>query len=308
MIKDLSFIERNLNGYIDLDSYLLEKYGSVAIKNNSDINRDSNIIIITINNAIYYFKSCSKEEAFKEMLADKMLEYLGIEHACYDLACINGEYGVISPNFKDSNYNYISGDDLIYEYYNENNLDKKEFNFDKFNNLIDVWNLLEIRYNCYPNKEVIVKNIMYNLNEKFMFDIITCQWDGASYNWMIAENSSYAKLAPVYDNQKMLDGLDYDKNKNLNIKVDEFNQARTEYDNLVELKKYLNYSSEEFVQIFKNMFKSLTPANIKWMLITIESELIIKIPHKIKESILARYTYNYNQIEKILEEELSKKR
>ena len=56
------------------------------------------------------------------------------------------------------------------------------------------------------------------------------------------------------------------------------------------------------------MFKSLTPANIKWMLITIESELRIKISHKIKESILARYTYNYNQIEKILEEELSKKR
>ena len=56
------------------------------------------------------------------------------------------------------------------------------------------------------------------------------------------------------------------------------------------------------------MLKSLTPANIKWMLITIESELRIKIPHKIKESILARYTYNYNQIEKILEEELSKKR
>lgn len=308
MIKGLNFIERNLDGYIDLDSYLLEKYGSVAIKNNSDIKRDSNIIMITINNASYYFKPCSNEETFKEMLADKMLEYLGIEHACYDLACINGEYGVISQNFKDSNYNYISGDDLIYEYYNDNNLEKKEFNFDKFNNLIDIWNLLEIRYNCYPNKEKIVKSIMYNLNEKFMFDIITCQWDGASYNWMIAENRTYAKLAPVYDNQKMLDGLDYDKNKNLNIKVDEFNRARTEYDNLVELKKYLNYSSEEFVQLFKNMFKSLTPANIKWMLITIESELRIKIPHKIKESILARYTYNYNQIEKILEEELSKKR
>ena len=37
MIKGLNFIERNLDGYIDLDSYLLEKYGSVAIKNNSDI-------------------------------------------------------------------------------------------------------------------------------------------------------------------------------------------------------------------------------------------------------------------------------
>ena len=96
MIKGLNFIERNLDGYIDLDSYLLEKYGSVTIKNNSDIKRDSNIIMITINNDIYYFKPCSNEEIFKEMLADKMLEYLGIEHACYDLACINGEYGVIS--------------------------------------------------------------------------------------------------------------------------------------------------------------------------------------------------------------------
>ena len=248
-----------------------------------------------IVNTMYYFKSCLTEESYKELLADKMLEYLGIEHACYDLACINGEYGVISQNFKDLNYNYISGDDLIYEYYNESNLDKKEFDFDRYNNLTDIWNLLEIRYNCYPNKEKIVKSI-------------TCQWDGASYNWMIAENSTYAKFAPIYDNQKMLDGLDFDKSKNSNIKVDEFNPSRTEYDNLVEIKKYLNYSSEEFRQVFINMFKTLNPANIKWMLITIESELRIKIPHKIKESILARYTYNYNQIEKVLEEELSKKR
>lgn len=308
MLKKLDFIERNNEGFIKLDDYLYEKYNDVSLKRNKDIKEDGHSYIITIENTIYYFKSCLTEESYKELLADKMLEYLGIDHACYDLACINGEYGVISQNFKDSNYNYISGDDLIYEYYNENNLDKKEFDFDKYNNLTDIWNLLEIRYNCYPNKEKIVKSIMYNLNEKFMFDIITCQWDGASYNWMIAENSTYAKLAPVYDNQKMLDGLDYDKSKNLNIKVDEFNPARTEYDNLVELRRYLNYSSEEFRQLFINMFKSLTPTNIKWMIITIESELRIKIPHKIKESILARYTYNYNQIEKVLEEELSKKR
>ena len=55
MIKGLNFIERKLDGYIDLDSYLLEKYGSVTIKNNSDIKRDSNIIMITINNVIYYY-------------------------------------------------------------------------------------------------------------------------------------------------------------------------------------------------------------------------------------------------------------
>lgn len=308
MLKKLDFIERNNEGFIKLDDYLYEKYNDISIKRNKDIKEEGHCYIITIENTKYYFKSCIAEESYKELLADKMLEYLGIDHACYDLACINGEYGVISQDFKDPNYNYMSGDDLIYEYYNENKLGKKEFDFDKYNNLTDIWNLLEIRYNLYPNKEKIVKSILYNLNEKFMFDIITCQWDGASYNWMIAENNTYAKLAPIYDNQKMLDGLDYDKSKNSNIKVDEFNPSRTEYDNLVELKKYLNYSSEEFRQVFINMFKSLTPTNIKWMLITIESELRIKIPHKIKESILARYTYNYNQIEKVLEEELSKKR
>lgn len=309
MIKDLDFIRKTLEGYLDLDSYLVEKYGSVSIKNNPDIEENEGLKIITINGNKYYFKPCSKEESVKEILCSSMLDYVGIDHAVYNLCALNGEYGIISKNFKDINYDYITGDELIYEYYNNNaNTSQEKFDFDKHNNLIDIWNLLEIRYNYYPNKEAIVRNIMRGINEKFIFDIITCQWDGASYNWMIAENSTYAKFAPIYDNQKMLDGLDYDSLKNKNIKVENFDSSRENYDNLEELRKYLNYSSEEFRNIFLNMFKSLNPNNVKWIIISIENELGIKFEHKIKESIISRYNYNYQNIQRVLEEELIKKR
>lgn len=310
MFQELCFIERDDDGYIKLDSYLYEKYNRISIKNNPSIEIIDNLYIIEINNQKYYFKTCKKEDAIKEILADKMLEYIGFDHANYDLACINGEYGVISRNFKKDEYRYLSGDELIAQYYYaiDKDADSDNLCYDKYNNMTDIWDMLEVKYEYHPNKENIVKNIMYGLNEKFIFDIITCQRDGASYNWMIEENDMYARLAPIYDNETMLDGLSYDENKNTNIKVEEFNDERTEYRNLDELRKYLNYSSDYFVEQFKTAFNSLSPKNIKWLLITIEFNLNIKIDHKIKESILSRYNYNYQMINNVLNEELAKKR
>jgi hypothetical protein len=257
---------------------------------------------------------CSKEEAIKEILASKMLEYVGYDHACYDLAYINGMYGVLTRDFKKDYCNYISGDELIYQYCDtiDKDVNKENLDYERFNNLSDIWDMLEAKYLYHPNKDAIIKEIMYKLAEKFMFDILIDQWDGASYNWMIEETDTYATLAPLYDHQKML-GNDNelnelgDKNKR-NIKVEEFSKEREKYDKKEEIRKYLNYSSDYFKEEFENLMRSLTPNNIKWLLITIESELGYKIDSKIKNSIVSGYDYNYNQLQNILNEELNIKK
>ena len=309
MFQELDFIERK-NGHLDLDDYLYEKYGTVNIKSISktkEILEDEKFYWITINENKYMFKPCTLEEGIKEILASEMLEYVGYEHAEYDLASINGSFGVITRNLKKENCKYILGDDIILEYdskYGKRLNGEYVVEYDKYNNLSDVWNILEIRYKDHPNKANIVKNIMYKLTEKFMFDILINQWDGASYNWMIEEADTYVTLFPIHDNQKMLDAF----NNNKNIKVEEFNAERTNYNNIDELKKFLSYSSEYFRDEFKRLIDTLYPENVKRMFVDIENKLNYKINSMIKDSVIARYKYNYNKLLEALDEELTSKR
>lgn len=314
MFRELDFIDRK-NGYIDLDSYLLEKYGTVNIKQiakTQDIIEDGNFYWLTINNQKYMFKSCTEEEGIKEILASEMLNYVGYDHAEYDLASINGEFGVITRNLKKDYYRYYSGEQLISDYheYIDDSIDtKNDYYESRFNNLSDIWDMLELKYNSYPNKNSIIKKIMDKLVEKFMFDILICQWDGASYNWIIEESENNATLFPLHDHQKMLDGLNLERTINSNIKVEEFDvDQRKSYDNIQELKKFLNYSSEYYLDEFKRLLISLTPNNIKFLLIGIENNLSYKISTKIKNIILYRYGYVHESLVKVLEEEQSIKR
>lgn len=311
MFNELDFIFRK-NGYLDFDSYLFETYNNVDVKNIL-LEKNDDALWIEINGKEYMFKNCTKKEAIKEILAAEMLEYVGIEHASYDLACINGEYGVITRNLKKDYCNYISGDDLIatyYEFIDPDVIKDKDDYDNRFNNLEDIWDMLEIKYYSHPNKKNMVKEIMHGLTEKFMFDILTCQWDGAPYNWIIEESADYAKLFPIHDNEKMLDGLNtgYDFISNLKVEEDYDKHKRTKYKYFDEAKKFLQYSDSRFVDEFKNLLETLTPNNIRYLLIGIENKIGGKIDFKIKNEIISMYEYLYNKLIGILQEELSIKR
>lgn len=313
MFKELDFILRK-NGYLDFDSYLFETYNKIDVKNIlSEKDDDIDGFWIEINGKEYMFKTCTKKEAIKEILASEMLEYVGIEHASYDLACINGDYGVITRNLKKDYCNYISGDELVQTYYEfiDPDVIKDKDDFDKrFNNLSDIWDMLEIKYYSHPNKKNIVKEVMYKLTEKFMFDILTCQWDGASYNWVIEESENFATLFPIHDNEKMLDGLNvsYEFNENLKVEEDYEIHKRTKYKYLDEIRKFLQYSDERFRYEFKNLVDTLTPNNIRYIFRGIENNIGEKIDFKIKNEIISMYEYIHGELSKILEEELSRKR
>ncbi len=293
--------ERN-NGYIDLDSYFLEKYNCMNVYKLEkmgvvEIINDVNFWF-SIGNQRYMFKMCSsKDEEIKELLASEMLETVGYDHATYDLALFNGMYGVITKDFKKDYCNYYSGDDLIenyHRYLDEEPTDK--IDYAKYNNLESIWDLLEIKYRNNPNKKNIIKNILYKLSEKYLFDILINQCDGASYNWLVEETEDYATLAPIFDNQKMLNGLHTNSEKNLNIRTDVFNENE-EYSNISELQKFLNYSSSYFQDEFERLMNYLNPLEVKRMFINLEYKLNFKIDNKIKDSIYSQYVFNYNMLQ-----------
>ena len=108
----------------------------------------------------------------------------------------------------------------------------------------------------------------------------------------------------------MLDGLNqpYEFNSNLKVEENYDTHKRTKNNYNEEIKKFLNYSDERVVNEFRNLLKSLTPNNIRYMLIGIENKIGDKIDFKLKNEIISMYEYLHNKLSDILEEELSIKR
>jgi len=308
-------MQRN-KGFIDLDNYFLKKYGLSRIKDLVNENHvkeiDEKYFWFTIEQDKYMFKECyMKEECYIELISMKMLQKIGYDCAFYDLAKLNGMDGVITKDFKIEGHTYISGSTLIDEYYPEEISDNM---YDRIsglkrkirdhNNLEDIWNILEKRYDSYPNKRKIIENIMNDMVKRFLFYIITKQWDNAAYNWIIDETNDNAKLTPIFDNQKMLGLASIKKDKPVSLKVDEYNNDG----NVTELKKLFIQSNAEVYNEFKRIYEILTPETLKEIIIEIENETDYIIDSNIKIEIIGEYTSNYNDLSVIFEEELSAKR
>ena len=52
-----------------------------------------------IDNQLFFFKSCSEEEAFREVFACEFANKYNIEHADYDVACYDDFFGVMEKVF-----------------------------------------------------------------------------------------------------------------------------------------------------------------------------------------------------------------
>lgn len=308
MFSDFRDIERQ-NGYLDLDQYFLDTYNEMNLKIliRRGIVKENNYKLYEFKTekANYYFKLSTHEEAIKELLANKMLDFVGYEHVDYDMAKFNGMYGVITKDFKKENCEYYSGDNLIEENYRYIDPKAKKINYLKYNNLEAIWDLLEVKYGQNPNKKNIIKNVMQKISEKFLFDIIINQSDGDSHNWMIEENESFTTLAPIYDNQKMLKSEEINDEYNTNIKV---NETDEEYNNKKQLELFLSYSSSYFRHEFERLMNYLTPGSVKYMFNDIEALIDFKIDNKIKNRILSLYACNYNELLNILANENTIKR
>lgn len=304
------------NGFLDLDNYFLENYKLNIIKNlveNKIVEEiDEKYFWFTMDDDKYMFKECyMKEECYIELISMKMLQRIGYDCAFYDLAKFNGMEGVITKDFKKQGHTYISGSTLIDEYYTEEISDniydriyalKKKMR--EHNNLEDIWNILEKRYSSYPNKREIIENIMNEMIKRFLFYILTKQWDNAAHNWIVDETDTTATLAPIFDNQKMLGLASVKKDKPVSLKVDEFNKN----DNVTELKKLFKQSGDEVFEEFKRIYEILTPEALNEIITEIENETGYSIDSNITSEIISDYTSNYNDLGVIFEEELSSKR
>lgn len=227
------------NGFFDLN-FLFEKYYSLKKEDNffsqpyielEVIGKRKKFWFTTNNgktNQKFLYKEVNKEniyEAYGEIFAKEIAVILNIPCADYMLAKFNYKdnniddfkhsKGVITPSFLKPNERLVPMGEIISEVYNNKiqpdiQLQKlydvegieKGVAINRFNNLEDIWSILDCYFKNNPNKDAIIKDIMESFVKIYLFDIITLQGDRHIWNFGIIVNNETNEIrpAPIYDN------------------------------------------------------------------------------------------------------------
>ena len=273
---------KRINGYLQLD--LTNNYQELVNKK---------IIIPLKRNkfSLYIDDSFFKEEdnAYLELIGSKIASLLNIKTINYDMLEItlnNSKYkGVISKKFTKDNYNLVNFNKIISDYLlkRKDNINYNEMNLELIEKAI-----LD-RYSNYPNKDIIISNIMNNIKMSFLLDILIGNNDNGKYNYCVLENNQESYLTPYYDFGCIFNFTNTRLTVNDN---DDYNQ----YNNLLS---FLD-KEKEYITIFKKMYELLTPESLEDIIKEVEKDNNFKINQNDKNIIFLSYSRHYMRIGNIL--------
>lgn len=327
---------KRVNGWLDLDSYFVNRLG----RNFTDREDLFNERLIDIENGgrsnkfwilsedkekIALFKeqlSVDSDESYAELISEEISKILGMPTAHYDLATFNGEKGVISYNFIKKEDSYYSGFDIITDFYEqklENNSELSELYgidyyrndiddvLDKLNNLEDVWIILEEKYKGFHDKERIVSRIVNGLVDKLIFDILTVNVDDHCDNWGELDSLEDGRiLAPQFDNARII-------NLHKNIFIEKTNSKETLQDKelvftvdnskirkpLEVLDHFLKVSSSEYTDLVIRKVNTLKD-NIDNVPSRIENRTEFPMPRYLKEYFTTTMHDHLDKVEEVI--------
>ena len=311
---------KRIDGYIDLDYLLnlkiskmpeLEKYKKLKkrmkdvkefkiIKEEDFYLYDNNIFVFSfeINGEKYFFKYDSESAPYYDLIASEIASEIGLPSVQYDLAKLGKYRGTISLNYKKEGAKYISGKELLKEfyyydpyselYYGDNNKERKDMMH--HNNLMDIWHALENRYRNRKDMQEIVKNLMEKLLKLQVFDLITGQNDRHIENYGIVEyEDGSVDLQPIFDNSRMF--LEHQSNHDLVLSPEK------EYYKLIDVSRYLyNVSDTDIQNYILGCLWVISEKNIINIISRVESKIECSIPDNIKKSILYNFKDQYDYI------------
>lgn len=294
----------NLN--IDYNKYnLLKEKGIIEEMNDSKGRKYA--FFVNIHGIKIYFKESTKEGIVNELIIDSICKLFNKDVLEQDYGYITDKYnrkvyGLISNNYKDDNYSYISLDTILNDYYvyiTNNNINYEKIRIYELVNLETIWQALEYRYRNIDNSKEIVKKLMEELVSRFLIDILTGQNDRYEFNIEIKEKDSDIKLANIYGNEE---GLMYDK-FDMGVTMDSLKYKGDYMASL--LNEFFNISESKYIDIFNLMLDKL---NIdKFKLIVNDIKLQVKdleIPDGYFNELISRYSKYYNEYKNIVNKRL----
>jgi len=142
----------------------------------------------------YYYKFTDYKEIspYNELIAEELAHDFGIPCVDYDLAVLGDiREGNISKDYKRPDANYLTGQDILYSFYSKTmNFGDSFLDENRYNSLENIWDALEYRYQFHPDKREVIRSLMEKLVNIYLFDVLVCQSDRHSGNWMIEEKEN----------------------------------------------------------------------------------------------------------------------
>ena len=301
-----------VNGFLDLDHY----FKKIMDKNDyefCDLAYEGYIIEslyakghywLNIENEFYYFKNTN--DIYEELIVGECAKTLGIDALSYDLAIFKGVEGVISKSYQKEDAEYISGEDLLYDYLIDDKniayLESMGYDREKLKeyflrlDLSDSINTLEVIWQAieqhYKDKKISinVSEIMKKFASIFCFNVLIAQTDATPLNWELEESKDGVKLCPLNDKDMyprplMSMSVNFnDKNKN----------------NYYKLEEFFKVSSNDFIEMFLEMFDKLDTYQFIDIMNKVEIKIERKMPAFTRRRILASFIENRDSIESVI--------
>ncbi len=308
---------KRLDGFIDFNS-LLGANLEALIKNGivQDITSGFKLTryIIKIGDKKYFFKECSYKEAITELIVNEMLDYARIRNIKYDLACIDGCYGVISKDFKKEGYHYYDGDEILEEYRQGlrkqmSETEDKEFRkvleeeyesmYYTSNNLLEViWNALDYHFRDFENKDSLVSRTMRQLCITHMKDMLILNQDRNKFNWVIEESEKEANLVPDFDHGETF------KDKHWSaLHINPLGKKYMIDNSYKELEKFIKWSDKSTYKVLEYLKSKLGMNNLDIAIKKVEEKIGVPIHEDTKEEIRESFQKHQIKLEEILEKD-----
>ena len=230
-----------------------------------------------INSDKLFFKE-DTDRMYYELIGAAIGEYLNILHTNYKLTMIEASdiniKGVTSKDYREDDYKLIKFNNILFE---------KEMTLDNISERLNIY------FNDYKNKDIIVNGIYNSVITYYMLDLLLGNIDNGKYNYEFMVSDTNAKMSP-YSDFGMIFSFSSTK-----LKVNEFCNSSI-YDNLGVLLSM----NKEYLNRFSSMYEKLTPNKLEEIMRDVEISNKVDFGNNFKNIIFLSYSRHYVMLGNII--------
>lgn len=193
-----------------------------------------------INSDKLFFKE-DTDRMYYELIGTAIGDYLNILHTSYKLTMIETSdtniKGVTSKDYREDGYKLIKFNNILFG---------KEMTLDNISERLNIY------FNDYRNKDIIVNDIYNDVITYYMLDLLLGNIDNGKYNYEFMVSDTNAKMSP-YSDFGMIFNFSSTK-----LRVNEYCNSSI-YDNL----NVLLSMNKEYLARFSSMYEKLTPNKLE---------------------------------------------
>ena len=230
-----------------------------------------------INSDKLFFKE-DTDRMYYELIGTAIGDYLNILHTSYKLTMIETSdtniKGVTSKDYREDGYKLIKFNNILFG---------KEMTLDNISERLNIY------FNDYRNKDIIVNDIYNDVITYYMLDLLLGNIDNGKYNYEFMVSDTNAKMSP-YSDFGMIFNFSSTK-----LRVNEYCNSSI-YDNL----NVLLSMNKEYLTRFSSMYEKLTPNKLEEIINDVEKNNKVDFGSNFKNIIFLSYSRHYVMLGNII--------